>query len=1006
MDGEAKNLREAAEQKREEDYQNYLAMAEIAIERNIRNLLTEAQEKLIALQDYKDSAQMVQNLQEKIDAINAAIAEKRRKAEEEKRYAQEVREAYGREVPMALERPQVEQELNHLETQIKELAADLKNRGFLLFSVVFFILGMVEFIFGLDGDETLLIVGGLCGFGFGIATIAQLIHRAKLRRQLRECQGKVAPLQKKLEDINGCMSFGEFARTYKLRQTEEGRAQLEEEENQRKLREERARVEAKRAKRKKLIKRLVITTVILLLIAGAALAGWYYMFHYLPGQQVKAVEDLIAAGNYQAAYDALHNLDYGNSQELKDQIALKGKYAVTGVVVDYDSYKADDYHYWITYNEHGLPSAFYSEEENGQTQLPADLKPLHKFEYNFYESGNLKTCSVFTNRFLTFGAVAAPEGQIWLPYYLDNEITFFDTPEATVVYQQGSGHATGFRWSSIDKIPEMRCWDAQRIQRFIMETGEVAETTDYQENGLPVGTEWEEDDQGRIVRYYWPDSELECRMTYNEDGTTDSEKFGFVPDDQEPTYLSTCFYDYHYENGNLTDWAVYPTSDKKDADQKEFYTYDEFGKLLTVTLYQKDGYGLDKIGEYTFTYTWLDYDALAAEAEQQRQEELRQQEEERRKAQEELDRKKNAYAAAEDLEAQGRTAEAAVAFGKLAGFMDAEERCRALWRQQGVQTFAAARAHIVMLKNDGSVDATGAKDDGRCDVSDWTGVVSVAGINGQTFGLRLDGTVLATGYNENGQCDVEDWEDIVAISASPFHTVGLRSDGTVVATGYNEFGQCEVWDWTDIVAISANEYHTVGLRSDGTVVAAGYADNGMCDVSEWTDITAVCTSSSNTYGLRSDGTVVAVGENNLWQCEVGYWTDIVAISADTGYVVGLRSDGTVVAEGNNDYDQCSVYYWTDIVAVATRNSHVVGLRSDGTVIARGYNGNGQCEIDTWTDVVAISVSEFETVGLTADGRILVASRYTEDYNFEKFNDVSIPENLIPNGSVVEEESDG
>ncbi|WP_341586308.1 RCC1 domain-containing protein, partial [Neisseria gonorrhoeae] len=51
----------------------------------------------------------------------------------------------------------------------------------------------------------------------------------------------------------------------------------------------------------------------------------------------------------------------------------------------------------------------------------------------------------------------------------------------------------------------------------------------------------------------------------------------------------------------------------------------------------------------------------------------------------------------------------------------------------------------------------------------------------RTVGVRTDGTVLATGRRNEGACDVADWSEVVAVSAGDWHTVGLRADGTVVA---------------------------------------------------------------------------------------------------------------------------------------------------------------------------------------------------------------------------------
>lgn len=64
--------------------------------------------------------------------------------------------------------------------------------------------------------------------------------------------------------------------------------------------------------------------------------------------------------------------------------------------------------------------------------------------------------------------------------------------------------------------------------------------------------------------------------------------------------------------------------------------------------------------------------------------------------------------------------------------------------------------------------------------------------------MKSDGTVIAVGDNENGQCNVSDWTDIVSVSAGYYHTIGLKSDGTVVAVGDNEFVQCDLYNWIDI----------------------------------------------------------------------------------------------------------------------------------------------------------------------------------------------------------------
>jgi tetratricopeptide (TPR) repeat protein len=312
---------------------------------------------------------------------------------------------------------------------------------------------------------------------------------------------------------------------------------------------------------------------------------------------------------------------------------------------------------------------------------------------------------------------------------------------------------------------------------------------------------------------------------------------------------------------------------------------------------------------------------------------------------------KSQYKSAEELLANGQIVEAALSFGQISGFSDANDRSLDLWDQVAVRSsLFAGSNHTVGLEQDGTVVAVGENEYGQCNVSGWTDIIAVSAGDSHTVGLKATGTVVAIGNNKYGQCAVYTWADIVSVSTGSDHTVGLKADGTVVATGLNNQGQCNVSDWTDIIAISAGNSHTVGLKSDGTVVAVGLNYHSSCDVSDWADIVAISASNSHTVGLKSDGTVVAVGSNSSGQCNVTNWTNIVAISAGDGYTVGLKADGTVVAVGSNKYGQCDVSNWTDIVAISAGNNYTVGLKSDGTVVAVGNNKSGQCNVEDWTDI--------------------------------------------------------
>lgn len=315
--------------------------------------------------------------------------------------------------------------------------------------------------------------------------------------------------------------------------------------------------------------------------------------------------------------------------------------------------------------------------------------------------------------------------------------------------------------------------------------------------------------------------------------------------------------------------------------------------------------------------------------------------------------KQTRYAQAEFLLENGETARAAIAFGKAGDYSDSRERSFALWNTVAVrETVSAAYYHVVGVKNDGTVVATGSNNNGECDVGEWTDIVAVSASGSSsgsfTVGLKSDGTVIATGYNVEGQCNVKGWTDIVAISTGYDYTLGLKINGTVVVVGEPPYG-FSVGDWKDIVSVSAGGSHAVGLKADGAVVATGSNYGNSCNVDEWTDIVAISVGDI-TLGVKADGTAVAVGYNNSNQCNVDEWTDIVAVSTASNYSVGLKSDGRVVVVGNNSFNQTNASSWRNIVAVSAGIRNFVGLKSNGTVVLIREKYFNECDVSGWSDI--------------------------------------------------------
>ena len=343
--------------------------------------------------------------------------------------------------------------------------------------------------------------------------------------------------------------------------------------------------------------------------------------------------------------------------------------------------------------------------------------------------------------------------------------------------------------------------------------------------------------------------------------------------------------------------------------------YNDAVALMNAGKYSEAIAAFDAMDGYKDSAAQIKYceDAIAA-AEQARAEEEKAAEEARIETE-----KAAAYTEAEMLANNGETAKAAIAFGKLGEYKDAREQSLLLWNDvPNLETISTRLLHTVALCSDGSVVATGANDDGRCNVSDWRDIVAVCAGDKHTVGLKTDGTVVAVGQTENGQCEVSQWKEIVAISAGDVYSVGLRADGTAVAVGYNKYGQCNVNGWSDITAISASYNHTVGLRKDGSVAVTGASEYnfGQCDVNKWADMKAISAGAYHTVGLSSNGMVVTTGGNrkdlNYGQCDVTGWSDIVAVSAGWHQTIGVRANGTVVAIGDNADGQCNVSSWKNI----------------------------------------------------------------------------------------------
>jgi len=310
-------------------------------------------------------------------------------------------------------------------------------------------------------------------------------------------------------------------------------------------------------------------------------------------------------------------------------------------------------------------------------------------------------------------------------------------------------------------------------------------------------------------------------------------------------------------------------------------------------------------------------------------------------------------------------------------------------RFRNVTSIAIGSSHLVALRSDGTVIASGWASDGQDDVSGWTDVVSVYAGRNWSVGLRSDGTVVATGRNDNSQTEVSTWMDVVSIVIGDNYTLGITSEGTVLGVGstwWPSHNPINLADFRGSIQIVGNSNNLVGLRPDGTVFAQGTNSQGQNDVFGWSDIVKLAAGDNMTAGLRSDGTIVFTGRHREAQFDPSVFaTDVVDIIATDQYIAWLYSDGTIDVTGNGYFldlrlmpEYLSSNNVTNVISIAAGNSFSAVLTEDGRVHVWGDNRNGQWAAGDWTSITAIAAGSDFLLGLQSDGTVVTTHTATWD----------------------------
>ena len=347
-----------------------------------------------------------------------------------------------------------------------------------------------------------------------------------------------------------------------------------------------------------------------------------------------------------------------------------------------------------------------------------------------------------------------------------------------------------------------------------------------------------------------------------------------------------------------------------------------------------------------------------------------------------------------------------------------------------IKQVACGYRYTLVVKNDGSLWATGNNNYGQLGLGDTTArttftkvttninndVKQIACGENHTFILKNDGSLWACGYNNYGQLgnggnntlktftkitnNINN--DVKEVICGRGHTYIIKNDGTVWSTGKNTAGELGLNNTTnknlftqvttnvsDVKQIACGYYHTYLLTNDGTVYACGDNSKGQLGLGNTTqknifttvNITNVKQISCHNYQsmlVKNDGTLWACGDNTVGQLGFG------------------RYEGTY-----NSFTQVTANINNDVKQIACGYGHTFILKNDGSIWSTGYNDYGQLslgdtanrpsfnEITSYTnnDIKQIYCGDNHTFVLTNDGSVWCCG-YNE-YGQLGLNDVAI-----------------
>jgi hypothetical protein len=231
-----------------------------------------------------------------------------------------------------------------------------------------------------------------------------------------------------------------------------------------------------------------------------------------------------------------------------------------------------------------------------------------------------------------------------------------------------------------------------------------------------------------------------------------------------------------------------------------------------------------------------------------------------------------------------------------------------------IQAIAAGPSHVLALKNDGTLWASGSNDDGQLGLGDYSSRITMTqvpvydvvklytGLCGTVVILK-DGTAWGTG-NDYGQLGVGNTNSVLSFTRQPFlddavqvaitysEIIALKPDGTLWGAGRNNYQVLAQGDKaartsfvkipiSDVKQISGYGWDIMALKTNGELWGWGYNFFGELGLGDSTaravptkipvsaNISKISCGGNNSFLIDNGGQVWAVGLNNGGQLGFG-----------------------------------------------------------------------------------------------------------------------------------------